>query len=265
MISKAQKAHWDTFGFLVLKQLFSQKEVEVMRKATIEVVNQEGGGESLSGGEQFSIGTFLERHPDLMNWIDDDRIYEIPETLLGPDFFLMHTGGAVYKGDTLWHGGFDPDRPKAYNPIKHCKIAMYFDRVNKEDGCLRVIPGSHLRSFGDFVRPLFREETEPDLKHFGVADEEVPCVALESEPGDVIVFTEPVFHSAFGSGIPRIQITVEYGSNPTTKEQIEEVIQHSREYTWSYNPSQSYIDSDRPRIRRMVSRLVELGCTPFPV
>ena len=75
MISKAQKAHWDTFGFLVLKQLFSQKEVEVMRKATIEVVNQEGGGESLSGGEQFSIGTFLERHPDLMNWIDDDRIY----------------------------------------------------------------------------------------------------------------------------------------------------------------------------------------------
>ena len=265
MITAGQKAHWDTFGFFVIKQLFSQKEVSVLRDATIEVVNQQAGGGALTGGEQFAMGAFLERHPDLMNWVDDDRIYEIPETLLGPDFFLMHTGGAVYKGDTLWHGGFGPDKPKNYNPIKHGKIAMYFDSLKKEDGCLRVIPGSHLRPFADRLFPLYREDGVPDSKHFGVADEEIPCVALESEPGDVIVFTEPVYHSAFGSGIGRMQITAEYGSNPTSKEQIEELRQNSREYTWTYHSSQSYINSDRPRIRRMVSRLVELGCTPFPV
>ena len=100
---------------------------------------------------------------------------------------------------------------------------------------------------------------------FGVADEDVPCVALETEPGDVIVFTERVFHSAYGSKIGRLQITAEYNSNPTTDEQIAEILEQHDTYKWGFHPSESYINSDRPRVRRMVSRLVELGCTPFPV
>ena len=149
--------------------------------------------------------------------------------------------------------------------MTHGKVAMYFDSLSKESGCLRVIPGSHRRPFSDDLAPIYHEAGQPQSMVFGVADEDIPSVALESDPGDVIVFTEPVYHSAFGSGIGRMQITAEYGSNPTSKEQIEELRQNSREYTWTYHSSQSYINSDRPRIRRMVSRLVELGCTPFPV
>ena len=71
--------------------------------------------------------------------------------------------------------------------------------------------------------------------------------------------------SAYGSEIGRLQVTAEYGSNPTTDEQIAELRRYHDQFTWSFHPSESYINSDRPRIRRMVSRLVELGCTPFPV
>ena len=33
---------------------------------------------------------------------------------------------------------------------------------------------------------------------------------------------------------------------------------------YSYHPAESYINSDRPRIRCMVFRLVELGFKPLP-
>ena len=211
------------------------------------------------------MGTFMERHPALANWVDDDRIYDIPETLLGPDFFLLHTAGAVYRGDTPWHGGFSPETPQSYRPFANAKIAMYFDSLSKDDGCLRVIPGTHRRPFADRVRPLRHEADKPQSMSFGVVDKDVPCVALESEPGDVLVFTERVFHSAYGSKIGRLQINVEYGGNPTTDERVAELRERHDSCRWSFHPSQSYIDSDRPRIRRMVSRLVELGCTPFPV
>ena len=39
MITADQKAHWETFGFLILRQLFAPEEVKELRQATIEVMN----------------------------------------------------------------------------------------------------------------------------------------------------------------------------------------------------------------------------------
>lgn len=88
-------------------------------------------------------------------------------------------------------------------------------------------------------------------------------MALESEPGDVIVFAESTFHSSFGSKIRRLQIYTEYLANPTTEEQTEYVREWYERSKWNFHPAESYIDSERPRIRRMVSRLVELGFEPL--
>ena len=43
MITAEQKAHWDTFGFLVLRQLFAPDEVKELRQACIQVINKTGG------------------------------------------------------------------------------------------------------------------------------------------------------------------------------------------------------------------------------
>ena len=265
MITAEQKAHWDAFGFLMLRQLLAPDEVKELRQASIKVVNQTGGEDALTSGSGYDLGAFVERHPVLTDWLVDDRTYGIPETLLGPDFSLELTAGAVYRGDTPWHGGYSPDKPEPYQPITLVKTAMYFDSLKKDTGCLRVIPGSHRRPYVDHLRPLRHEADEPQSMAFGVADEDVPCVALENEPGDVIVFTERVFHSACGSNIGRLQITAEYCSDPTNDEQIAELREFYDGRQWSFHAVQSYIDSDNPRIRGMVSRLVELGCTPIQV
>ena len=200
MITAEQRAHWKAFGFLVLRGLFDPKETEALRKAAVEVVEQQGGAQAFTRDPGWGMGTFLERHPLLANWVDDDRIYEIPQAMLGPDYVLQHTGGAIWRGDTLWHGGLgSEERPSP--PFETAKIAMYFDSLKKESGCLRVIPGSHRRPYADRLHLLMSEDKDPTHEAFGLQGPDVPCVALESEPGDVIVFSEPTYHSSFGSNI----------------------------------------------------------------
>ena len=144
----------------MLRQLFAPGEVRVLREAAIEVVDQLGGGNAFTSDPGFGIGAFMERHPALAYWVDDDRTYNIPETLPGPDFLLQYNGGAVWRGDTPWHGSLgSEERPSP--PYKTAKIAMYFDSLKKDTGCLRVIPGSHRRPYADRLLPLMNEDQDP--------------------------------------------------------------------------------------------------------
>ena len=263
VLTAEQKAHWNAFGFLILRQLFAPDEVKEFRQASIDVMNANGGENAFTAPPTWSTGAFVERHPVLTDWLADDRIYGIPETLLGPDFLLETNGGFIFWGDTRWHGGFSPEESiESYYDV--AKVAMYFDTLTKDDGCLRVIPGTHRRPFGEQIRPQQNHE-DRNAEPFGVSQEDVPCIALESEPGDVIVFTERVFHSAFGSKMGRMQFSSEYAANPTTNKQIEALLNQHDKSTFSDHPVQSFIDNPNPRIRRMVSRLVELGCVPIEV
>lgn len=260
MITAEQKTHWDVFGFLTLPQLFSPQEVDELRDAAMEVISKEGG--VLNSDEGWSIGGFMEQHPVLMSYLDDDRIYEIPETMLGPDFVLEMTDGHVRGGNTHWHGRVPSEEPGEWHP--NLRVAIYFDKLTRENGCLRVIPGSHQGSFAEHLSPLLSQREDPTAAPFGDVGPDVPCVALESEPGDVVIFTESVYHASFG-GSARLQLTAQYISNPTTDEEIAKIRKQHDAYTFGFHPAESSINSDRPRVRRMVSRLVELGFTPLPV
>jgi len=264
MLTEEQKAHFEAFGFLMLPRLFNSDEVGVMRKACMEVVDREGGANALRDAEGWSIGGLMERHPVLMPFLDDDRIYEIPETLLGPDFVLEMTDGHVRAGNTPWHGRDPRNEKSATLHRANVRVCIYFDSLNKETGCLRVIPGSHLRPFADNLHLLGNQYDDSTSMPFGVMGPEVPCVALESEPGDVVIFTESVQHGSFG-GRARLQLTTQYIANPTTEEHLAQMREWHDGYKWGFHPAESAINSDRPRVRRMVSRLVELGYTPLPV
>ena len=263
MLTADQKAHFDAFGFLMLRQLFSPEEIEEIREATVEVIRQQGGEEALSG-DRYALMGFMERHPRLYGLVDDDRIHEIPETLLGPDFYLSSTDGHMRSGDTPWHGRKVEDDENTYGEKGNCKVAMYFDTLNEDNGALRVIPGSHRRPFADHLGPLWLQEEDPGHEAFGTAATDVPCVVLDTQPGDVVVFTESVYHASFG-GQARLQLTAQFGPNPTTDEEVRVLREMHDRFNWFLHPAESYINSDRPRIRRMVSRLVELGFTPLPV
>ena len=253
MLTSGQIAHFEAFGFLVLRQVFTTKETDVFREASLSTFQALRGGGPYTGKDEWGL-PFFERDPLLTTLVDDDRIHEIPESLLGPDFFLDCTQGNLRVGNTPWHGAteFTED-------IGQIKVTMYLDSATKDTGALRVIPGTHKHGSPDYFEVLRPRTYEPDFRPFGLAPTEMPCCTLETEPGDVLVFTENLLHGSFGGPPGRHQIGASFVANPTTDDQEKQMMAFYAKTKYSFRPSTSYINSDRPRIRRMVSRLVEWG------
>lgn len=260
MLTRDQVAYYETFGFLILRQMFSKGETDELRNASLSAFQGLRGGRPYFGKDAEGAIPFFERHPRLSALLDDDRIHQIPESLLGPDFFLDGTEGHLRVGDTPWHGDteFSED-------IGHIKVTIYLDPVAKDTGCLRVIPGSHRHESPDYLEVLRPRNYDPDFRPFGISPTEVPCWPLETEPGDVVVFPERILHGSFGGWPGRHQLCASFVANPVSESQERQMVAFHRKAKYSFRPARSYVDSDRPRIRKMVAKMVELGFEPNDV
>ena len=255
MLTKEQIAHYDTFGFLMLRGVFSESEIAIIRSASLRTMRDLQGKDSYITARSQSVQPWLERHEAMAGLVDDDRIYEIGESICGPGFWLDVTEGHLRVGDTSWHGG-SLEMPES---LRWVKIAIYLDKLTEDDGCLRVVPGSHKRIDPDPYSILRENNNDPEFKPFGVSSDNIPSVALDTEPGDVIVFTEAVIHGAFGGGVGRHQVCLSFVSELKSDTEVDFVRKCYAKRNFSLHPTRTYINSDRPRIRSLVETPLKLG------
>ena len=254
MLTAEQIAHFETFGFLVLRRLFTPEEAALMKSEAEEIFEDDRGGGPFPDGETQSIQPFLERRPFLSQLVDDDRIYNIGVDLCGPDFVLEGTSGSLRGSDTPWHRDVSLE-----NPLRNTQISFYTQPLTRGTGSLRVIPGSHHLASPDPLAILRDRNIAPDFRPFGVSPSEIPCYTFESDPGDVFVHTESLQHASFGGKAGRHHYSISFIADPRTEVQLSDIHGVYDVAKYMLHPAESYINSDRPRIRRMVSRLVELG------
>ncbi len=260
MLSAEQKAYFEIFGFIVMRECFSLAEMAEISAKFDQALTEDRQGQPFDGEKRHCVYSVPEtRFPWL---IEDDRIFEPIEQLLGPGFVWIGSDSNLYIGDTGWH----PDTPvdTYYDGIK---VAFYLDPVTKDTGCLRVIPSSHRLPLHDDLRTLLRRN-DPSPSPL-LEPRNVPCFPLESQPGDVVFFNHKTWHAAFGGRTGRRMLTLNVKAKPTTEDHIDYMrstyqanldYQKSHQYT---QPGRLYDDaflySDRPRIKSMVGKLVELG------
>lgn len=197
-----QRGFFETFGYIGLPGLLKDNIDEII-DAFEEIWASNGGGhagKAHEGTARSCIAQFLDHHPRLCALLDDPRILSIAQTLCGDDFNYMGSDGNYYVGDTGWHSdGWHPE-------LRHIKIAFYLDPLTKDTGCLRVIPGSHRIGEG------YTEDLQSSLRHsrekWDLTGPEIPCIALETTPGDVLVFNHNTKHAAFGGGTRRRMFTM---------------------------------------------------------
>jgi len=260
VLTQNQIDHYDAFGFLKLPNLFSTSEIDELRIASLSVMRELRGTDDYTTAANQSVQPWCERHPAMQYLIDDERIHQIPESLLGEDFWLDGTEGHLRVGDTAWHGDTD-----VTGVLGWVKVAIYLDPLAREDGCLRVIPGSHRWNQPDLLAPLRVSDTSLDSQRFGLQPTEIPSVALETRPGDVLVFTERIIHGAFGGGVGRHQICASFVEAIKTEEQERKVMEFYKSSNYSMRPVRRNVESDRPRIRRMVQTPLSLGFEVFDI
>ena len=174
MLTDEQLSYFDTFGFALLKQLFTPEETAEITRSAEEVWRAELGREPREG-EDFSLTGFVERHPGLTQLLVlDDRIYESMRQLLGDDMIWSGSEGnrGFQSGHTAHHWHADRPGPRELG-YRRVKVMLYLDPMRREQGAFRVIPGSHKSPLHEALDPFQQAHSEPDPAFFGLAGEDV--------------------------------------------------------------------------------------------
>lgn len=215
-LTKQQKTFFETFGFLSFPGLMADC-IDGIIDVFEAIWDDHGGGHAgkeHDGERRSCIVPFIDQHERLCALLDDERIHGILTDVLGEDFNYVGSDGNYYAGDTGWHSdGWGKN-------IRFVKIAFYLDRVTKDTGCLRVIPGSH------HLDDVFANNLQNDIRQsdekWDMVGADVPALALETTPGDVVMFNHNLKHAAFGGGARRRMFTINCSARfPEDAEHIE--------------------------------------------
>ena len=202
-----------------LKEQFDREGYAIFRNVVDADLIREAGSH---------IDWLLARHPELrpeqlghtlvpgdpfwVRLISDDRLLDIAEMFVGPNIGLFashYISKPPYEGlPVLWHqdGSYWP-----LEPMQVVTLWLAIDRSVPENGCMRVIPGTHkmslqhMRQRTDVINVL-ESEIDPALV------DESQAVDLVLEPGDVSVHQPNIIHGSNANNSPlrRAGLTIRY-------------------------------------------------------
>jgi len=107
----------------------------------------------------------------LFDWLFDDQVLDIVESIIGPDIALFSShfickppgvGKRVpwHEDSSYWRGRLDP--------MEVVTIWLAVDPSSPANGCMRVIPGTHVNGFSEYEavkdpnKQVFGSEIKPD-------------------------------------------------------------------------------------------------------
>ncbi len=198
MLTPQQHAFFRLFGFLSFPGLFADRIKAIQDEFEVVWAAQGGGhaGKPHDNKQRSCIGGFIDLSRSLSTLLDDPRVLGIAHDLVGEDFNYMGSDGNFYVGDTGWHSdGW-------HTEVLHIKLAFYLDPLTRDTGCLRVIPGSH--QVGD----KYAEGLGQGMGETGLHGRDIPAMALETNPGDVVLFNHNTKHASFGGTTRRRMFTM---------------------------------------------------------
>ena len=220
-LTSEEQASYREDGFLIRPSVFSDQDLEQLRAAVEAVVEQaadsEGRNYFVEGNRYVEreyvtvqyehepgsqtvrvVEPFHHLHPRLNALVDDPRIVVPMEELIGADRVALWTDKINLKRPREGSGFRWHQDPPYWSHV--CKdtdrllnVLITLDDATEENGCFRVIRGSHRKGFlpgiqdGSELGPLF---TDPS------AFEEADQVAAEVPAGSQVFFAP---HSVHGS------------------------------------------------------------------
>ena len=253
MLMQQQLIQFKTFGFILLRQVFSPGEIAEFANEA-DSLWREDAAESGDRKAHQSLSPFVEKRPLLAGLPEDERIFQPLEQLLGAGFVWGgsegNRGSFNETNDHQWHSDRAGQIELQYTRIK---IMMYLQPMHKDTGALRIIPGSHHRPFHQSLLGLQPQKQGTSLSVFGVSGPDLPCYPIEVQPGDVVVFNHYLYHAVYGKQEGRSYIAMKFAAEPMTEVHVKALAKHNQDASQLH---EAFRHSPRPRIRGMVEKLL---------
>ena len=204
----AERAQLDRDGFHIFRDVLDEALLDRLREASdasLAEQDEQHFAEQVATGSMILVnGPFIKRHPVFAEFIAYPPILEALARLGFHDPKFGH-GRVISKPPhsppLFWHedGRFWND-PVSYTPVPiQAFLMFYLTDTTPENGCLRVVPGSHLKrhALHDLVPEThtvenrrYRDPENPAFAHF---DDEVD-VPLRA--GDFVIGYGTLFHAS---------------------------------------------------------------------
>ena len=141
MLTDDQVRQFELFGFVVLRNIFTEREVATLQ-AEFEYGarrTQESEGE-FDGTETHTFSMLGEDTPFYSSLLEDPRFYGPASQLFGDDVFGLEINSYRYVTNTPWHFNDGSPNIHGYGPKYQFPV---FEPTRADTGALRFVPGSH--------------------------------------------------------------------------------------------------------------------------
>jgi ectoine hydroxylase-related dioxygenase (phytanoyl-CoA dioxygenase family) len=222
MLTEQDIAFFRSNGYLLPgRQMFSPERLE--RLEAIFKAHLADKGDKLSD----ELDTPHFRDPELLEFLLSDEVLDTIEPLVGPDIALWSshfiskdpfTGRATpwHEDSSYWNGRFS-----SYDRIVTVWLALE-NPSTRENGCMRVIPGSHLA--GGFSQNYVETDMSVQTFHAEIADvDESKAVDFELQRGEFSLHDGRIVHGAKPNTSPvrRTGYTMRYFPSSVKMQPIE--------------------------------------------
>ena len=234
-------------GFCIFESVLEEEEIERLRELTDRAINAQGE-------------THFHAHRSQGSLIDVRAEFSMVDLIAGGN--ALKALASLGFGEPKWASGYiiskpphSPplywhqdwwgwDDPDSYGEVPHQVFLMYYlVDTNRENGCLRVIPGSHCKRHALHGQTLVHDDEAilqaADLNNraFQPVPDEIDVLV---RAGDLIIGDSRLFHAAHANttGDRRTVITLWYYpcfdslSEPLRAAMLKKWTDHERTYPW---------------------------------
>lgn len=215
-------------GYTVLEGAIDESLVEEKRKRVAEIVERAraGGVHPLTEAGYFEphevekgkLNDVFHKHAAFQEIAKHDEIVDAVTSIIGEEvcIALDHVPFKTETGhpEVLWHR----DVEKIRSPPRFLNVWVPLSDVSKEDGCLKVLPGTH-------DEPMGPDDWEDASKRKLAAKHQSDVEHVEMSAGDVFVNFPSLLHGSgmSDSGSPRYAYRALYMSPTLAMDDIDDL------------------------------------------
>ena len=200
-IAAPDKESFARDGFLIKRDFFDPDQIMAVINAfkVDESIRKRAYGIDDGQGGATEIALWNEPGEDSFGALArSERLVRAVEHLLGDEVYHYHSKITMKRpgagGTWVWHQDYGYWYPNGCLRPDMLTVAIPLTPNTPANGCLNVLGGSHL--MGRIDHGYVGKQTGADPKRVAAAEERLPRVAFEAQPGDVMFFHSNTLHTS---------------------------------------------------------------------
>ncbi len=175
-------------GFLLVEYLFSPQEMQKWKDRVVQLLNDS----TYKGKSGVQVWFHDQLPPDLLGLMCDDRVVQILRQIIGENVEFLSVKTAFKTASTRFATPWHKDRFYWFGTEK-ISIWLALDDATIDNGCLKLIPGTHKQEFQR------RDVKDDESFERRILDSDVaglPIVSVPVQRGGALFFSDATVHGS---------------------------------------------------------------------